>query len=94
MQILIGTAGPLFKPQLRLPDVSREAQMAVGQNQWYHFGVGALPILVYFSWDWDVHWGYGLLNHSQIIGFCAISVEPTARNKKKAAGAQKNLPAP
>ena len=24
-------------------------QMAVGQNQWYHFGVGAPPILVYFS---------------------------------------------
>ena len=28
--------------------------MAVGQNQWYHFGVGAPPILVYFSGDWDV----------------------------------------
>ena len=37
--------------------------MAVGQNQWYHFGVGAPPILVYFSGDWDVHWGYGLLTH-------------------------------
>ena len=24
------------------------AYMAVGQNQWYHFGVGAPPILVYF----------------------------------------------
>ena len=24
-----------------------------------HFGVGAPPILVYFSGDWDVHWGYG-----------------------------------
>ena len=35
-------------------------QMAVGQNQWYHFGVGAPPILVYFSGDWDVHWGYDL----------------------------------
>ena len=34
--------------------------MAVGQNQWYHFGVGASPILVYFSGDWDVHWGYDL----------------------------------
>ena len=32
--------------------------MAVGQNQWYHFGVGVPPILVYFSGDWDVHWGY------------------------------------
>ena len=27
------------------------------QNQWYHFGVGAPPILVYFSGDWDIHWG-------------------------------------
>ena len=32
-----------------------QPQMAVGQNQWYHFGVGAPPILVYFSGDWDVH---------------------------------------
>ena len=34
--------------------------MAVGQNQCYRFGVGAPPILVYFSGDWDVHWGYDL----------------------------------
>ena len=27
----------------------RDSHMAVGQNQWYHFGVGAPPILVYFS---------------------------------------------
>ena len=25
-----------------------------------HFGVGAPPILVFFSGDWDVHWGYDL----------------------------------
>ena len=42
------------------------SQMAVGQHQWYHFGVGAPAILVYFSGDWDVHWGYGVLTHSQI----------------------------
>ena len=24
------------------------------------------PILVYFRWDWDVHWGYGLLTHGHI----------------------------
>ena len=41
--------------------------MAVGQNQWYHFGAGAPPILVYFSGDWDVHWGYGILTHGHII---------------------------
>ena len=28
--------------------------MAVGQHQWYHFGVGAPPILDHFSW-----WGLG-----------------------------------
>ena len=28
----------------------------MGQNQWYHFGVGALPN---FSGDWT-HWGYDL----------------------------------
>ena len=32
----------------------------MGQNQWYHFGVCAPPILVFFSGDWDVHWGYDL----------------------------------
>ena len=30
-------------------------QLAVG-----HFGVGAPPILVYFSGVWDIHWGYDL----------------------------------
>ena len=29
----------------------------------FHFGVGAPPILVYFSGDWDVHRGYGILTH-------------------------------
>ena len=36
------------------------------QNQWYHFGRGAPPILVYFGGDWDVYWGYGLLTHGHI----------------------------
>ena len=31
-------------------------QLVVGQNQWYHFWVGAPPILVYLSGDRDVHW--------------------------------------
>ena len=45
------------------PEATHEA---VGQNQWYHFGVGAPPILVYFSGDWDVHWGYDSdLTHGQ-----------------------------
>ena len=37
------------------------------QNQWYHFGIGAPPILVYFSGDWDVHWGYGVLTHGRVV---------------------------
>ena len=40
--------------------------VAVGQNQWYHFGVGAPPILVYVSGDWDVLWGYGILTHGHV----------------------------
>ena len=40
--------------------------VAVGQNQWCHFGVGAPPILVYFSGDWDVHWGYCVLTHGHV----------------------------
>ena len=40
--------------------------MAVGQNQWYHFGVGARPILVCFCGDWDVHWGYDILTHGHV----------------------------
>ena len=41
-------------------------ELAVGQNQWYHFGAGAPPILVYFSGDWDVHWGYRNLTRGQL----------------------------
>ena len=29
----------------------------------FHFGVGAPPIFVYFTWDWGAHWGYGILTH-------------------------------
>ena len=32
----------------------------MGQNQWYHFGLGAPPSLACFSGDWDVHWKYDL----------------------------------
>ena len=44
----------------------RNTHMEVGQNQWYHVWVGAPPILVYFGWDWDVHWGYGILTHGHM----------------------------
>ena len=29
--------------------------------------VGAPPILVYFSGDWDAHWGYGILTHGHLF---------------------------
>ena len=29
-------------------------------------GVGAQPILVYFGWNWHVHWRYGILTHGQM----------------------------
>ena len=43
--------------QKKQKQTSKGCHMAVGQNQCYHFGVGAPPMLVYFSGDWDVHWG-------------------------------------
>ena len=46
-----------------------------GSNQWYHFGVGAPPILVYFRGDWDVYWGYWILTHGQVIHFDADNFE-------------------
>ena len=49
------------------------------QNQWYHFGIGAPRISVYFSGDWDVHWGYGVLAHGQMnhSGFKSkVELEP------------------
>ena len=42
--------------------------MAVGQSQWYNFGVGAPPILVKIGGDWDVHWEYGILTHGHRLG--------------------------
>ena len=36
------------------------SHVAMVQNQWYHFEIGAPLIVVYFSGDWDVHWGTGL----------------------------------
>ena len=46
----------------------------MAHNQWYHFGIGAPPILAYFSGDWDVHWGVtGVLTHGHLkipnVGF-------------------------
>ena len=54
--------------------------MAVGYNQWYHFGVGAPPILVHFSGDWDVHWGYGILTHGHISDLPLVDLTSTSVN--------------
>ena len=45
------------------------SHVAAGQNQRYHFGVGAPPILVHFSGDWDVRSGYGFLTHGHVSPF-------------------------
>ena len=50
----------------KLGDKVGKHHVAVGQNQWYRFGVGAPPILVYFSEDWDVHCRYGILTHGHV----------------------------
>ena len=52
--------------------------MAVGQNQGYHFGVGAPPIsepiLVV---GWDVHWGVtGIVTHGDIYSVPRTSALP------------------
>ena len=56
--------GWLESPSLDIGEAFVRMKMAMGQHQyqWY----GAPPILVYFSGDWDVHWGYGVLTHSHI----------------------------
>ena len=51
-------------------------QISVGQNQWYHFAVGARPILVYFSGVWDVYWVYGILIHGQRLVSFWLSCKP------------------
>ena len=69
----IGLSFPSRSPR---PTALRSDAMALnilalhgcGSNQWYHFGVGAPPILVYFSRDSDVHWGYGVSTQVHIDG--------------------------
>ena len=51
--------------------------VAVGQHQWYHVGVGAPPILVYFSGNWDVDWEYGVLTHSHVCGLSLTDMNLT-----------------
>ena len=44
----------LSKCPSKCPSKCLPQNVAVGQSQWYHFGVGAPPIVVYFSGDWDL----------------------------------------
>ena len=49
--------------------------VAVGPNQWYHFGVGAPPILEKQKrGDWDVHWGYGILTRGHVLLFYVVLI--------------------
>ena len=53
--------------------------MPVGQIQWYHFGVGAPPILepILVGIESDVHWGLtGLLTHGQMIESWRVGLKP------------------
>ena len=51
-------------------------QMAVGQSRvGYHCGVGAPPMLVYLSGDWDVHLGVRAVDPWPITG-CLILSSP------------------
>ena len=38
----------------------------------YDFGVGEFTthVRTYFSGDWDVRWGYGILTHGQVSSLC------------------------
>ena len=59
--------------------------MAVGPHQWHHSGGFSVhhPFLIifrtYFSGDWDVHRGYGVLTHSHVaFGLHASDIEIVA----------------
>ena len=62
--------------------------MAMVQNQWYHFGIGAPPIIVNFSGDWDAHWGYGVLIHGHFV------FEERAPHRRIALSSQEGLSLP
>ena len=56
------------------------SDMAVGQNPWYHVEVGAPPILIHFSGDWDVHSGYHMVVPATLtVPFAFIARPATIR---------------
>ena len=46
-----GLVGGLFKGS---PSNPHHVEKHPCQHQWYHSGIGAPPVLVFFSGDWDV----------------------------------------
>ena len=55
--------------------------------------VGAPPILVYFSGDWDVHWGYGTLTHGPLTKARSNRIRNQATGSPGAARNQLHTPA-
>ena len=51
----------------RLPQLGRPAEFG-SKPMGSHFGIGEFSthLRAYFSGDWDVHWGYGVLTHGQV----------------------------
>ena len=48
-----------------------------------HCWVGAPPILIYFSGDWDVHWGYGALTHGHLPQERTRASKPNPTRQRK-----------
>ena len=46
---------------------SQQKSHGCGSKPMVQLGVGAPPILAYFSGDRDVHWGHGILTHRHIF---------------------------
>ena len=69
--------------------------MAVGQNQSYHFGAGAPPMLVYFSGDWLKFTGgtMWILTHAHIC-CCPPRLKQAPREKIKPARASEEVSKP
>ena len=64
-----------FAPVTQKQLWKRSPRGAYGQNARYHIEVGAPPILVYFSGDWDVHWGLTeVLTHGHMV--CRVPHRP------------------
>ena len=83
-----GTAAPLQSMEVAQRKTTAQSQqgwsayLAVGPNQWYHFGVGAPPILVYFSRDCVVHREYEILTHGHLLPGSNIAATDKVKPRK------------